>query len=161
MQERIVPVPIHVVVAACVLLLVPAIAPAAWGALGQPAATVEHDQVMMKGQRHSRSADGYSVDTITVAGMQIKEYVSPDGIVFAVVWKGTGMPDLPLLLGEFFDDYQAGVSAARRRAPRARQPFRMKSERLVVERAGHSRSLWGRAYLPAHIPAGVKPEDIQ
>ena len=93
--------------------------------------------------------------------MQIKEYVSPDGIVFAVVWKGTGMPDLRLLLGEYFDDYRAGVSAARGRAPRLRQPFRMKSERLVVEHAGHSRSLWGRAYLPTHVPAGIRPEDIQ
>ena len=143
------------------MLLIPAMCPAAWAALGQPAATVEQDQVMMKGQRHSRSAIGYSVDTITVAGMQINEYVSSDGIVFAVAWKGTGMPDLRLLLGEYFDDYRAGVSAARGRGPRVRQPFRMKSERLVVERAGHSRSMWGRAYLPTHIPAGMRPEDIQ
>jgi hypothetical protein len=145
----------------CMLLLMPAVPPAALGALGQPAATVEQDQVMMKGQRHSRSAVGYSVETITVAGMQIKEYVSADGIVFAVIWKGTGMPDLRLLLGEYFDEYQAAVNAARGRAPRVRQPFRMKSERLVVERAGHSRSLWGRAYLPTHLPAGMRPEDIQ
>src|SRR4030095_6005533 len=97
--------------------------PPAWATLGQPAATVEHDRVMMKGQRQSRTAVGYSVDTLTVGGMQIKEYVSPDGIVFAVVWKGTGMPDLRLLLGDYFDDYRSGVSAARGRAPRVRQPF--------------------------------------
>ena len=151
---------IVVVIFACVLLLMPAIPPA-WAALGQPAATVEHDRVMMKGQRQSRSAVVYSVDTLTVGRMQIKEYVSPDGIVFAVVWKGTGMPDLRLLLGDYFDDYRSGVSAARGRAPRVRQPFRMKSERLVVERVGHSRSLWGRAYLPTHIPAGMQPEDFQ
>ena len=151
---------IVVVIFACVLLLMPAVPPA-WAALGQPAATVEHDRVMMKGQRQSRSAVGYSVDTLTVGRMQIKEYVSPDGIVFAVVWKGTGMPDLRLLLGDYFDDYRSGVSAARGRAPRVRQPFRMKSERLVVERVGHSRSLWGRAYLPTHIPAGMQPEDFQ
>ena len=151
---------IVVVIFACVLLLMPAVPPA-WAALGQPAATVEHDRVMMKGQRQSRSAVGYSVDTLTVGGTQIKEYVSPDGIVFAVVWKGTGMPVLRLLLGDYFDDYRSGVSAARGRAPRVRQPFRMKSERLVVERVGHSRSLWGRAYLPTHIPAGMQPEDFQ
>ena len=152
---------ILVVIAACVLVLMPAVPPAAWAALGQPAATVEHDRVIMKGQRQSRSGIGYSVDTLTVGGMQIKEYVSPDGIVFAVVWKGTGMPDLRLLLGDYFDDYRSGVTAARGRAPRVRQPFRMKSERLVVERAGHSRSSWGRAYLPTYIPGGMQPEDIQ
>lgn len=154
-------VSILVVIATCVLVLTPAVLPGAWAALGQPAATVEHDRIMMKGQRQSRSAIRYSVDTLTVGGMQIKEYVSPAGIVFAVVWKGTGMPDLRLLLGDYFDDYRSGVTAARGRAPRVRQPFRMKSERLVVERAGHSRSLWGRAYLPTHIPAGMQPEDIQ
>jgi hypothetical protein len=150
-----------VVITACVLLLMPAVPPPAWAALGEPAASVERDRVMMKGQRQSRSAIGYSVDTLTVAGMQIKEYVSPDGIVFAVVWKGTGMPDLRVLLGDYFDDYRLGVTAARGRAPRVRQPFRMKSERLVVERAGHSRSSWGRAYLPTYIPGGMQPEDIQ
>jgi uncharacterized protein DUF2844 len=150
-----------VVITACVLLLMPAVPAPAWAALGEPAASVERDRVMMKGQRQSRSAIGYSVDTLTVAGMQIKEYVSPDGIVFAVVWKGTGMPDLRVLLGDYFDDYRSGVTAARGRAPRVRQPFRMKSERLVVERAGHSRSSWGRAYLPTYIPGGMQPEDIQ
>ena len=32
---------------------------------------------------------------------------------------------------------------------------------VVVERAGHSRSSWGRAYLPTYIPGGMQPEDIQ
>lgn len=139
----------------------PAIVPPVWAALGQPAATVEHDRVMMKGQRQSRGGTGYSIDTITVAGMQIKEYASPDGLVFAVVWKGTGAPDLKLLLGEYFEEYREGVTAARRRTPRVREPFKMKSDRLVVERVGHSRSLWGRAYLPLHLPPGIRPEDIQ
>ena len=148
-------------ISASVLLVMAALVPAAWAALGQPAATVERDRTLMKGQRHSRSAVGYTVDTLTVAGLQINEYVSPDGIVFAVAWKGTGMPDLRLLLGEYFDDYRTGVAAARGREPRVRGPLRIKNERVVVERAGHSRALWGRAYLPSHIPAGMLPQDIQ
>ncbi len=143
------------------MLFTPVILPPVWAALGQSAATVEQDRVVMKGQRRNRSGSGYSIDTITVAGMQIKEYVSPDGVVFAVVWRGTGVPDLKLLLGEYFDEYREGVNAARNRTPRVREPFRMKSDRLVVERAGHSRSLWGRAYLPSQLPSGVKPEEIQ
>lgn len=139
----------------------PAIQPPLWAALGQPVATVERDRVMMKGQRQNRTVAGYSLDTITVAGMQIKEYASPDGLVFAIVWKGTGAPDLKLLLGEYFEEYQEKVTAARGRTPRAREPFRMRSDRLVVERAGHSRSAWGRAYLPSHLPPGIRPEDIQ
>jgi hypothetical protein len=147
--------------AALVVLLIPTLATPLWAALGEPAATVEHDRAMLKGLRHSRSALGYSVDTITVAGMHIKEYVSPDGVVFAVVWKGTGIPDLHLLFGEYFEEYRTALTESRRRTPRVRAPFRMKNERLVVERAGHSRALWGRAYLPAQLPTGVSPEDIQ
>jgi len=137
-----------------------ALAPA-WAALGQPAASVERDRTVMKGQRQSRAAGGYSIDTITVAGMKIREYVSSDGIVFAVAWKGTGAPDLKLLLGDYFDEYREGLTAARNRSPRIRKPFLLRTARLVVERGGHSRSLWGRAFLPAALPPGIASEDIQ
>jgi Protein of unknown function (DUF2844) len=146
---------------ALVLVSAPATLPSAWATLGQSAASVEADRAKLNGQHQRRSAAGYSIDTITAAGMEITEYVSSVGVVFAVVWKGTGAPDLKLLLGEYYDEYREEVEAARSRIPHVREPFKMKSERLVVERAGHSRSLWGRAYLPSHLPAGIKPEDIQ
>lgn len=139
-----------------------AITPLVWAALGQPAASVERDRVIMKGQqRQSQPTAGYSVQTITVAGMQIKEYVSPDGVVFAVSWKGTGVPDLQLLLGDYFEEYREGLNAERQRTPRIRKPLKLKTGRLVVERGGHSRSLWGRAFLPEALPPGLTAEDIQ
>ncbi len=147
--------------AALVLFFAPPLLAPVWAALGETAASVERDRVMMKGQRQSRSGAGYSIDTIAVAGIKVKEYVSSDGVVFAVVWKGTGVPDLHLLLGEYFEEYREGVSAARSHRPKIRKPFQFKSERLVVERGGHSRSLWGRAFLPAALPPGVTAEDIQ
>ena len=147
--------------AALVTLSATAVLPPAWAALGQSAATVGRDQAVMRGQLRSGSVNGYSIDTITVAGLEIKEYVSPEGVVFAVVWKGTGVPDLPLLLGEYFGEYREGLAKARNRKPRVREPFRMKSDGLVVEQAGNSRSLWGRAYLSTHLPPGVRPEDIR
>jgi Protein of unknown function (DUF2844) len=146
---------------AVLTLLAPEMLLPVWAALGQPEATVEGDRAMMKGQRQRGSGTGFSIDTITVSGMEIKEYVSPDGVVFAVVWEGTGVPDLKLLLGEYYEEYREGLSTARNRRPRVREPFRLKSDRLVVERAGHSRSLWGRAYLPTHLPPGIRPEDIR
>jgi len=81
--------------------------------------------------------------------------------VFAVAWRGTGAPDLQLLLGDYFEEYREGLTAARNRAPRSRKPLMLKTPRLVVERGGHSRSLWGRAFLPAALPPGVASEDIQ
>ena len=143
------------------LFFAPALLGSAWAALGEAAASVERDRMIMKGQRHSRGGTGYSIETITVAGIQVKEYISPAGVVFAVVWTGTGVPDLQLLLGEYFEEYRNGVNAARKHRPKIRKPFQLKSERLVVERGGHSRSLWGRAFLPAALPPGVTAEEIR
>ena len=144
-----------------VVVFAPSTLPLAWATLGQSATSVEVDRAKLNGKHQHRGERGYSVNTIKVAGMEIMEYVSSDDVVFAVVWKGTGVPDLKLLLGEYYEEYRQEVDAARNRSPRVREPFKMKSNRLVVERAGHSRSLWGRAYLPSHLPAGIKPEDIQ
>jgi hypothetical protein len=144
-----------------VVVFAPSTLPLAWATLGQSATSVEVDRAKLNGKHQHRGELGYSVNTIKVAGMEIMEYVSSDDVVFAVVWKGTGVPDLKLLLGEYYEEYRQEVDAARNRSPRVREPFKMKSNRLVVERAGHSRSLWGRAYLPSHLPAGIKPEDIQ
>ena len=134
-----------------------------WAALGQPATSVEHDRSLMKGQRHGQTGTGtgYSIETLTVAGMTIREYVSANGVVFAVAWKGTGAPDLPLLLGEYFEEYRDGLTAARNQTPRARKPLVLKTDHLVVERRGHSRSMWGRAYLPSALPPGLAIEDIR
>lgn len=146
---------------ALVVGFAPSTEPLAWATLGQSATSVEADRAKLNGQHQHRGELRYSVDTIKAAGMEIVEYVSSDDVVFAVVWKGTGAPDLKLLLGEYYEEYRQEVDAARNRSPRVREPFKMKSNRLVVERAGHSRSLWGRAYLPSHLPTGIKPEDIQ
>ena len=132
-----------------------------WAALGQSVASVERDRAAMGGQGQSRPSKGYSIETITVAGMTIKEYVSSDGIVFAVAWRGIGAPDLPLLFGSYMDEYREGLMALKNRKPRIRKPMVLKTAHLVVERAGHARSMWGRAFIPALLPATIAPEDIQ
>jgi uncharacterized protein DUF2844 len=130
-------------------------------ALGQSVASAARDRVAMGGQGQSKPGKGYSIETITVAGMTIKEYASSDGTVFAVTWRGTGAPDLPLLFGSYFDEYQEGLTALQNKKPRIRRPMVLKTAHLVVERAGHIRSMWGRAFIPALLPATISPEDIQ
>jgi hypothetical protein len=132
-----------------------------WAALGQSVTSVERDHATMGGQRQSRPGQGHSIETITVAGMTIKEYVSSDGIVFAVVWRGAGAPNLPLLFGTYFDEYLDGLTALQNRKPRIRKPMVLKTAHLVVERAGHIRYMWGRAFIPSLLPATISPEAIQ
>jgi Protein of unknown function (DUF2844) len=132
-----------------------------WAALGQSIASAERDRSAMGGQRQSGSGKGYSIEIITFAGMTIKEFVSLNGTVFAITWRGTGAPDLSLLLGSYFDEYRDGLTALKRRTPRTRRPMMLKTAHLVVERVGHSRGMWGRAFIPALLPATISLGDIQ
>jgi hypothetical protein len=145
---------------ATLLIYLAAVTPV-WAALGQSVASVERDRAAMGGKGQSKAGKGYSIETIAVAGMTIKEYVSSDGIVFAVAWRGTGAPDLPLLFGSYIDEYREGLTALQNRKPRIRRPMVLKTAHLVVERAGNTRSMWGRAFIPALLPATISPEDIQ
>jgi hypothetical protein len=45
--------------------------------------------------------------------------------------------------------------------PRIRRPLMLKTANLVVERSGHARNMWGRAFIPSRLPAMVSPKDIQ
>ena len=115
----------------------------------------------MGGQVQSKPAPGYSVETITVAGMSIKEYVSSDGTVFAVAWSGIGAPNLRLLLGTYFDEYLDALTELQNKKPQPRRPMMLKTANLVVERGGYARTMWGRVFIPSRLPAMVSPKDIQ
>ena len=142
------------------LIHLTAIAPV-WAVLGQAKTSVEKDHAAIGGQVQSKFAQGYSVETITAAGMSIKEYVSSDGTVFAVAWRGTGVPNLRLLLGAYFDEYLEALTELQNKKPRIRRPLMLKTANLVVERSGHARNMWGRAFIPSRLPAMVSPKDIQ
>lgn len=133
----------------------------AFAALGESAASVENDRAAMKGGGHSKPGKGYSLETITTAGLTITEYVSSDGVVFAVTWKGTGAPDLRLLFGPYFDEYQEGLIDLQNKKPRTRKPLVLKTAHLVIEQVGSSRSMWGRAFVPALVPRAISTEDIR
>jgi hypothetical protein len=87
----------------------------------------------------------------------VREYASPNGIVFGVTWNGPWMPDLRQLLGPYFNQYM--VAAQGKKA--ARGPVSIQLPGLVVERGGHARSFFGRAYVPQMIPQGVTADAIQ
>jgi Protein of unknown function (DUF2844) len=78
-------------------------------------------------------------------------------VVFAVAWSGPWMPDLRQLLGESYELFRRAPrsSRVRGRAVAIDQPG------LVLRSSGRMRSYRGLAYLPARLPSGVKPEEIQ
>jgi Protein of unknown function (DUF2844) len=129
-------------------------------ALGGNVASVEADQSQFKGSVELRQTAAFNVQQIKADdGTTIREFVSPSGTVFAVAWSGPFVPDLHQLLGTYFDQYSAGVSA-QKSTYIGRRPLNLQLPGLVVQMHGHMRAYYGRAYLPQQVPAGVKPEDL-
>ncbi len=129
-----------------------------WAVLGEPEETVASDQEHLHGDLRSTLGDRFSVHEITSAdGTTVREYASPQGMVFGVSWEGPVVPDLAQLLGSYFPEYkEAGRSPARQRRPLA-----LRTAHLVVELGGHMRAFRGRVYLPAARPEGVSQADVR
>ncbi len=89
----------------------------------------------------------------------MQEYATPAGLVFAVSWRGPVLPDLSLLLGEFFSGYKLETDQARALGKRG-PPVNVISNKLVVRSGGRMRSFSGYAYVPELIPAGVNINDV-
>jgi hypothetical protein len=151
----------RLVAVAALWSLVLATAFPARASLGGDTASIQADQIHMHGTRTTRAAESYAVHEIQAAsGTIVREYLSPEGKVFAVAWTGPRLPDLRQLLGGYFEPYQTAVQA--RSGPRmARKPVMIEQPGLVVQIGGHIRSFAGRAYVPEMLPAGVRAEDIQ
>ena len=135
-----------------------ATAASGFAALGGSEESVISDQVKFQASRRMVPEHGYRVHEISRGdGTLIKEYVSFDGKVFGVSWKGPALPDLSQLLGSSFGEFQNSVhpKAGRRKTAVVR------NSDLVVESTGHMRAFHGRAYLNSMLPDGVTQEVIQ
>jgi hypothetical protein len=91
------------------------------------------------------------------SGTQIKEYANADNIVVAVSWQGPTLPNLKLLLGDYF---QAFASRPTDHAASHRNA-ELRTEDLVVQSHGQMRNFSGRAYLPKLLPSGLNPDQIK
>jgi Protein of unknown function (DUF2844) len=129
-------------------------------ALGGDVSSIDADQAQMKGSVELKQSSAYVIHQIkSSSGTTVREYVSSGGTVFAVAWNGPFLPDLQQLLGNYFDQYSAGVKADKA-SYIGRHPLNVQLPGLVVQMTGHVRDYHGRAYLPSQVPGGVKVEDL-
>ncbi len=98
-------------------------------------------------------------EIVTDNGMRVREFLSRDGIVFAVAWDGPAMPDLQWLLAARFAGYAAALAALDH--PGLHRSLRVVTSGLVVESDTHLRGYNGRAYLPASIPVDVSITELR
>jgi len=130
----------------------------AFAALGDAAASVDTDVAKMKGQARATAAGGYTVNEITLpSGTVVREYVSAEGKVFAVTWKGTTVPDLQQTLGTYFAQYKAAAAAPHS----GHNHISIQQPELVLYTGGHMRARNGKAYVPALLPPNFSPNDIK
>jgi hypothetical protein len=126
--------------------------------LGGDEASIVSDQAQMKASRRILSTSTYTTHEIQIAsGTLVREYISAQGQVFGVTWKGPALPDLQQILGSHFANYGA---AARGKHIR-HGPVLVQQPELVIQSGGHMRAFFGRAYIPQLLPAGVAGDELQ
>jgi hypothetical protein len=146
---------------ASLAVVVSLFSPPAFAVLGGDAASVDADRAQMKGSGELKQASTYTLHQLTgPSGTVVREYVSPAGKVFAVAWQGPFFPDMQQLLGSYFDQYSAAVTA-NKEAHLGRHPLNLQLPGLVVQTNGYMRAFHFRAYIPQQVPTGVKEEELR
>ncbi len=138
-------------------LLIQGLPQPAQAALGGSADSIESDRISMKGLTRPVPSGTVAKQELQLpSGTVVTEYLTNDGLVFAVTWHGPVLPDLHQVLGNYFVNYQ---SAARQPVVRHRL-VRLTSPDIVIESSGKMRAFTGRAWVPTLLPSGVTSADI-
>ena len=135
------------------------LAGAAQAGLGEHVESVAHDHAMLHGTalRVTPMANYQMHEITSEHGGLVREYVSPQGQVFATTWSGPVMPDLKVVLAGHYPAYMANVQA--RRA--SHHVFSMATDGMVLRVVKLPRGIAGSARIPALVPPGVNVEDIR
>lgn len=142
------------------ILIIVTGSPNAMAALGDKENIIDSDKIKLRASGHVIKQSGnYSVHELSGPINTVKEYVSTDRTVFAVSWRGVKRPDLSVLFGAYYGDYNS-MDAARPRML-SRQPVSINTSKIIVHKDGHMRDVRGFAYIRDQLPNGVSVEDLQ
>lgn len=110
----------------------------------------------MQGLLRSTSLQRYELHEITTSGgTVIHEYMTLQGTVFAVTWRGPFSPNLQQLFGSYYQQFQAAALATTRLHGSMHRLLSINERDLVVREFGRMRSYNGKAYVPSLVPPGV------
>ena len=130
----------------------------AWAALGEYEGSVNLDQRVLRGQVREEVHSGYKLyQIITPQGAVIREYISPQGKVFAISWHAYFLPDLQQLLGSYFPRVQRAVQARTQRGG----PLPIQEADFVFLSGGRMMNFHGCAYVPALLPRNLTTEVVR
>jgi hypothetical protein len=132
----------------------------AWAVLGQYESSVSVDQQYLGSMDRVQAFQGYKVHQLTtVNGTIVREYISPQGLVFGVAWQAPFMPNMQQLLGS----YVTKLQTASRTQTQARhlRGLVVKTDDFVFVSGGHVRFWRGSAYVPSLVPSNVSVEVVR
>jgi hypothetical protein len=132
----------------------------AWAALGQYESSVSVDQQYLRSEDRVQAFQAYKVHELTSPnGAVIREYVSPQGLVFGVSWRAPFMPNMQQLLGSYITNLQAASSAQTQ--VRHLRGLIVKTNDFVFVNSGRMRFWKGSAYVPKLLPNNVSAEVVR
>ena len=132
----------------------------AFSTLGENSRNIEKVQKTFSTKTHTIKTHGlFTVHELTREGLTLREYSSLDGVVFGVTWNGLAHPDLDMLLGSHLSDYHRALKSTSQ--INRRKFSTINGNDIIVEKAGHMRSVHGRAYIPSLLPSGMNPDEIK
>src|SRR5437773_10951029 len=91
------------------------------------------------------------------AGTTIRQFISPQGTVFAVCWQGSA-PNLEQLLGNYFEQF---VAASKQQRSRRGRGIHIDDGDLVLDTRAHLRFVVGRAFLHSKTPSQVTSDEMR
>ena len=127
--------------------------------LGEPVESVARDHAAVHGTALVVTPrQAYDVqETTTEAGLQLRQYVSHGGTVFAVAWSGRTLPDLKMVLGKHYDEYYAAASAHQGN----HHVLSVATPNVVISITKVQRGFTGVAYVPALVPTGTSVKELR
>lgn len=139
------------------LLLAMASLPA-WASLGEYEGSVNLDQQVLHGTVREEVHTGYKLHQImTSDGAVVREYISPEGKVFAISWHAHFIPNLQQLLGSYFPRVQQAAQAKVQRGA----PLVIRTADFIYFSAGRMGDFHGSAYVPGLSPKNVTAEVVR
>jgi hypothetical protein len=122
--------------------------------LGGDVASILNEQKQFNSQLSSAQQNGVNVYTQTLpSGIALQEYLSSNGVIFAVTWSGPYLPNLQVLLGGYFKDYLVAIKESRR-------SVYLSNENIIIQSSGMMGAFQGFAFLPKQAPVGFTSNNL-
>jgi hypothetical protein len=122
--------------------------------LGTHPSSVLAEQKGFNSQLTTNSQNSETIFTQTLSsGTIVKQYASATNVIFAISWSGPNLPNLQVLLGNYFNDYLAAIR-------KSRGAISINTESLVIQSTGMMGAFQGYALLPKQAPSDFSIKNL-